>query len=114
MNQDSYKLLGACAEIVEHPTDVCDPKLKDELKTCLEVNEHLQKEISAFLKEGKAEDLSAENTDAELLTRKCYDSIVKMGKALARYPKADVEAKDTVRKLIAAKEQMVYHLRPYL
>ena len=58
MNQDSYKLLGACAEIVEHPTDVCDPKLKDELKTCLEVNEHLQKEISAFLGQGDAEELS--------------------------------------------------------
>ncbi len=117
MNEDSYKLLGICAEAVEKDhLLVQDSTLKEQLKTCFDVAEHLQHEINLCLDQGDCPqtDPLEEGTDAEILTRRCYDSIVKMSKALARYPQADESAKTAVRKLIAAKEQMVYHLRPYL
>ncbi len=116
MNEDSYKLLGLCAAAVEEPVPaICDGAMKNELKTCLEVNEHLQKELDGVLAEG-GHKVSEEptGTEAEVLTRRCYESIIKMGKALARHPEAEESAKDTVRRMIAAKEQLVYHLRPYL
>ncbi len=115
MNAESYKLLGALADAAGDRPMLSD-RMTGEVAACIAVNEQLEREICQQLEKCGGEGCTPleTGTDAELLTRRCYDSIVKMSRALARYPNADEQTKVTARKLIAAREQLVYHLRPYL
>ena len=129
MNKDSFELLGACSEQLGRSNGVLhraigtisDTILKERMQQSLEVGDRLQQDILQTLEQGRVlsvgesfQNVSADASLADHLTNKCYADILELGKVLSRYPQADETAKMTVHKLIAAKEQMVYALRPYL
>ncbi len=132
MNEHSYNLLKQCAKDC-YATDsrleraigeIQNGSMKSRVLQSLEVADRLRRDIEQSLEHQCADACPIAKTEnkeigedaalAKELCRNEYSQILSLGQALCRFPEAEQSAKETAYKLIAAKEQMVYHLREYL
>lgn len=143
MNEDTVKLLKECdagikngdAALKEVMDAVSDPRLKEYLNHCKDVQGQLGREITAALEsageDGKdpnpvAKGMSwiktnvkltqnpTDHTVADVITDGCHMGIKTLTRYTNQYASADSNAKMLAHKLVAMEEQLAYHLRPYL
>lgn len=143
IEQDTVRLLRECdsgAKMgIEALGDVVDKTKSDELRAALaaSMDDHreLAKDIRAHLNrfhdEGKdppaiASAMSwlkttgkmmlepSDHTVADLMTDGCNMGVKSLSKYLNAYQAADEKSKDLAKKLIAAEEQLIHSVRPYL
>lgn len=132
MNEHSYNLLKQCVKdcyatdsrLERAIGDIRNSAMKARLLQSLEVADRLRRDIEADLEKEcqdacpvskpQKEEISEDNALAKELCQTEYSKILSLGHALGQFSEADQSAKETALKLIAAKEQMVYHLREYL